>query len=287
MTAPTSPPAVASVAFRHLSALWVQITGTLCNLQCAHCLNASGPRDPWLAPMDGAAVRRAVREAAALGVKEIYFTGGEPFMHPEILPLLEWALAHAPTTVLTNGTLVSESTADSLARLFAGARYNLEIRVSLDDPERDRNDAVRGPGAFDAAVRAIRRLEARGVLTILTATDTATPEAPDLYQRLRTLLLEAGVRRPRVKILPLFPVGRSAREGGGVTPEMLDGLDPARLQCTESRAVTATGVYVCPILAGLPEARLPGPTLAEALTPTRLAHAACVVCWQTGASCRN
>lgn len=37
--------------FVRLTALWIQLTGTWCNLECTHCLNASGPRDPWLRPM--------------------------------------------------------------------------------------------------------------------------------------------------------------------------------------------------------------------------------------------
>ena len=44
--APTAP-------FRGLTTLWVQLTGTWCNLECVHCINASGPTDPWLRPLDG------------------------------------------------------------------------------------------------------------------------------------------------------------------------------------------------------------------------------------------
>jgi len=283
----TSP--VAEAPFRHLGALWVQVTGSWCNLQCRHCINASGPRAPWLAPMDAAEVRARVAEGVALGVKELYFTGGEPFLHPEILPLLAFALERAPTTVLTNGTRIHEVTADRLAALAAAARYSLEIRVSLDDPDRARNDAVRGRGSFARALRAIRRLDARGLLPILTATEVdPSPAGEGRYERLRRLLVQSGVRKPRVKILPLFPVGRMAGCGGGtVSPEMLDGIDPARLQCSDSRAVAAGGVYACPILAGLPSARLAVSSLADALRPTPLSHPACLVCWQTGASCRN
>ena len=287
--APTAHLTPAAAPFRHLTALWVQVTGTYCNLRCVHCINASGPRDPWLAPMDADAVRGWVNEAAELGVREIYFTGGEPFLHPELLPLLAYALERAPTTVLTNGTLIDEPTADALAALAARARYSLELRVSLDDPDRERNDAIRGRGAFARALRAIRRLEARGLLPILTATEVETAPAGDgLYDRLRRLLLDAGVSKPRVKILPLFPVGRMAGHGGGtVTTEMLERIDPARLQCSDSRAVAAGGVYACPILSGLPEARMHASSLAATLTPAPLSHPACLVCWQTGASCRN
>src|SRR6267142_6349442 len=111
-----APPAVpaATVPFRHLAALWVQVTGTLCNLQCVHCINASGPREPWLPPLAADTVRRYIAEAAGLGVKEIYFTGGEPFMHPQIMALRAFALERAPTTVLTNGTLITDAVADAL-----------------------------------------------------------------------------------------------------------------------------------------------------------------------------
>jgi len=72
---------VPAAPFVRLSALWIQITGTWCNLECTHCLNASGPKDPWLSPLDAETVSRAIREAEAFSVKEIYFTGGEPFLH--------------------------------------------------------------------------------------------------------------------------------------------------------------------------------------------------------------
>ena len=119
MSTPAVTPAPVAPApqapFLGLSTLWVQITGTWCNLECRHCINASGPRSPWLKPLDGETIRRAIAEAEALGVKEIYFTGGEPFLHGEILPLLARALEVAPTTVLTNGTLIGPEQADALA----------------------------------------------------------------------------------------------------------------------------------------------------------------------------
>src|SRR5262245_24776343 len=154
-------------------------------------------------------VRRHVDEAARLGAREVYFTGGEPFLHPRLLELLAYALERLPTTVLTNGTLVTDRVADRLAELAAGARYSLEVRVSLDDPDREANDRVRGRGAFERALGAIVRLHGRGLPAILTATDLGTSASP-LYDRLRGLLIEAGVSRPRIKLLPMFPVGRRA-----------------------------------------------------------------------------
>jgi MoaA/NifB/PqqE/SkfB family radical SAM enzyme len=272
--------------FVALSALWLVLPGTLCNLHCTHCLNASGPRDPWLPPLTVETARRAIADAETFGVREIYITGGEPFLHGDILPVLEASLGAAATTVLTNGTVMTDALADRLAALAQSARYSLEIRVSLDAPDVATNDRVRGAGTWRRAVRTIGRLDARGLLPIVTATEQ--DGAVGTYDRFRALLEELGVAKPRVKILPVFPVGRAA----GVSRERLseadlDGFDRTALPCAETRAVAAGGVYVCPILAGLPEARLSDGELAAALRPAPLAHPACVTCYRTGATCRN
>ena len=101
------------------------------------------------------------------------------------------------------------------------------------------------------------------------------------------MLLAAGIRRPRLKIIPVFHMGRLAEKDRRLTPAQLEGFDHSLLQCTETRAVTAEGVYACPILAGLPGARLSSGELAEALGPCALYHSACVTCYETGMTCRN
>ena len=284
-------PSVPTVAFRHLAALWLQITGTWCNLECTHCINASGPNDPWLKPLDAETARRAIDEAERLGVKEIYFTGGEPFLHREILPLLAAALLVAPTTVLTNGTAITEPIADQLAALTSRARYSLEIRVSLDDVDPEANDRVRGEGAWTKAVLAMERLHARGLLPIVTATEISVLNGTTgLYERFRDFLAGLGIDRPRVKIMPVFDLGRQASRDGNrerLTAESLDGFDLGALQCSDTRVVADGGVYACPILAGLEGARLSTGSLEASFRPARLYHPACVTCHRTGMSCRN
>lgn len=277
--------------FVRLSALWIQLTGTWCNLECTHCLNASGPKQPWLQPLDVETARRAIADAERLGVKEIYFTGGEPFLHRHLLPLLEQSLTVAPTTVLTNGTVITPAIADALAALATAAAYSLEIRVSLDDVDAARNDRIRGAGAWAKAVRAVVLLAERGLLPIITATDLLTAEGPQatgMYGRFRDFLVAQGVTRPRVKILPVLPIGRMEAAGGPrLTEAALDGFDRGLLQCAETRVIASGGVYACPILAGLPGARLSESSVEESFRAAPLYHAACVTCHQTGMTCRN
>ncbi|PYO55906.1 MAG: hypothetical protein DMD83_17190 [Candidatus Rokuibacteriota bacterium] len=279
-------PSAPAVPFLRLTTLWVQLAGTWCNLECAHCINASGPGTPWLKPLEGEAVRRAIQSAERLGVKEIYFTGGEPFLHREILPLLGVALAAAPTTALTNGTAITEPVADALAALAQRARYSLEIRVSLDDVEPEANDQVRGRGAWAKAVQAIQRLHAHGLLPIVTATEISA--GGGLYERFRDFLLALGIDKPRVKIMPVFPIGRmQGGDGERLSAASLEGFNTGLLQCSDTRVVADGGVYACPILAGLEGARLSTGDLEAAFRPAPLYHTACVTCHRTGMTCRN
>jgi MoaA/NifB/PqqE/SkfB family radical SAM enzyme len=277
--------------FLRLSALWIQITGTWCNLACTHCINASGPDEPWLKPIAPDVARAAIREADEIGVKEIYFTGGEPFLHGEILELLADALAVAPTTVLTNGTLIDAAMADRLATLARRSLYSLEIRVSLDDTDAEKNDRIRGAGAFDKAVQAIQLLHERGLLPIVTATEITIAEhagGRGIYERFRDFLVAHGIEKPRVKIMPVFALGRSSRGGGRrLTEEDLEGFDRGTLQCSESRVVAEGGVYACPILAGLPGALLSDGSLEASFRDAPLYHPSCVTCHETGMTCKN
>src|SRR5262249_1454108 len=115
-----------------LDTVWFQVAGTVCNLTCRHCFISCGPTNRSHDFMSREDVRRYVTEPATLGVRDFYFTGGEPFLHKELDGILEDALRVAPASVLTNATLDTPDRARSLANLAASSRYSLEMRVSLD-----------------------------------------------------------------------------------------------------------------------------------------------------------
>jgi hypothetical protein len=180
---------------------------------------------------------------------------------------------------------------DALAALAQAATYSLEIRVSLDHVDADLNDRVRGQGAWAKAVRAVRLLNERGLVPIVTATEILSAERAEgtgMYQRFRDFLQAQGVTKPRVKILPVFAIGRlEERDGERLTEEALEGFDRGQLQCAETRVVASGGVYACPILAGLPGARLSDGSLEASFRAAPLYHPACVTCHRTGMTCRN
>jgi len=113
-------------------------------------------------------------------------------------------------------------------------------------------------------------------------------EESGLYTRFRNFLLSLGIDKPRVKIIPIFPIGRMAVVGAPLlTEEVLQGFDFSLLQCSETRVVADGGIYSCPILAGLAEARLSEESLQDSFKPCRLYHPACVTCYHTGMTCKN
>lgn len=282
-----------SAPLRALDTLWFQVSGTLCNLSCGHCFISCTPTNHAHELMTLADVRRRLDEAEALGVREFYFTGGEPFLHPDILAMIESALAFGPVTVLTNGVLIDARKAESLQALADAARYSLDLRISLDGFDADANDAVRGRGTFarvTEALRCLARASLNPVLTVTGACDGA--ETPEGRARFLDFLRALGLAKPRLKVMPLLRLGaEAARTRPYDASETLEGFelsdaDVDALQCSSGRMVTAKGVYVCPILIDAPDARL-GDTLAESLRPFPLRHRSCHTCHAQGLSCRT
>src|SRR5215831_8737440 len=123
------------------SRLWLY-TNFDCNLRCDYCCVRSSPK----APRRAIGAQRAMQiatEAAALGVSEIFVTGGEPFLLPEIGEILSACAVAAPTTVLTNGMLFAGRRLEALRAL---PRDRLSLQISVDSPTPERHDRHRGKG---------------------------------------------------------------------------------------------------------------------------------------------
>src|SRR4029077_362979 len=129
-----------SIALAHLDDLWFQVAGTLCNLTCNHCFISCSPHNRTFGFLDLETVQKALDESIALGVKEYYFTGGEPFMNPDMVAILELTLQYGPATVLTNGTVFKEEGLVRLRQAEDASPYSLEFRVSIDGASALEND---------------------------------------------------------------------------------------------------------------------------------------------------
>jgi len=276
-----------------LDTLWFQVAGTLCNLQCTHCFISSSPTNHAFGMMSLDEVRRYLAEAEALGVKEYYFTGGEPFLNRDILEMIEAALALGPVSVLTNGVLIRPETARRLRELSDGSPYSLDLRISIDGADAPANDAIRGAGTFDRILAGIRGLAAVGLNPVVTVTEALEGAGTrEGRARLLQFLREIGLAQPRLKVMPLLRLGaetkrtRAYQEWESLVGRTLTAEEAEALQCSSCRMATARGVYVCPILVDYPGARM-GATLAETRRPFPLRFPACFTCHEQGLSCRT
>ena len=281
------------VELEGLDELWFQVAGTRCNLTCRHCFISCSPHNDSFGFLSLETVRRTLAESVAWGVREYYFTGGEPFLNPELVPMLVETLGYGPATVLTNGTVLKPGWLETLLSAEASGPYSLEFRVSIDGPDAATNDPIRGEGTFERAMRGVELLVGHGFLPIITMARTwELADDTEVIGRFRDVLARCGCDRPRLKILPRLKLGAEVERTEGyaieerVTGRMLEGYDTSQLICSHSRTVSDAGVHVCPILLDLPAARLGG-TLEEAARGFELAQGACFTCYQYGAICTN
>ena len=221
--APPEPKADRTVGAR----LWLY-TNFDCNLKCAYCCVRSSPKAPRRA-LGLEHIRRIAKEARSLGVKEIFVTGGEPFVLPDIEAIVAACAEAAPTTVLTNGMLFSGR---RLAALRALPRERVTLQISLDSPTPERHDRNRGRGAWARATSGIETARTEGFRVRLAATVADEAEAEEF----RVFLDAEGVAEPdRI-------IRRIALRGFAE-----DGLALARVDLVPEVTITADGVYWHPI----------------------------------------
>ena len=288
----------AAVALSALRTLWFN-TGTLCNLTCANCYIESSPRNDALVYISAAEVREYLDEIArdALPAEEIGFTGGEPFMNPDMLAMLADTLERGfQALVLTNAMRPMMRHKDALAALNAAHPGQLTIRVSLDHYGAALHDLERGRGTFETTMQGMAWLAAED-FRVNVAGRAAFGHEPEAalrqgYARLfaeRDLPLDAA----DPVALMLFPEMDPAAEVPEITESCwgILGKSPDSVMCSSSRMVVRRrgaerpAVLACTLLAYDPQFEL-GATLAEASRPVPLNHPHCAkFCVLGGAAC--
>jgi pyruvate-formate lyase-activating enzyme len=209
------------------SRLWLY-TNFDCNLRCDYCCVRSSPKAPRRA-LGLERVRRIAREAAALGVAEIFVTGGEPFLLDDIGDILAACAAAAPTTVLTNGMLLVGRRLETLRAL---PRDRLTFQISLDSATPERHDRHRGAGSWAKAWKGIERAREAGFRVRLAATVSTDAEAAEFRQFLDSRRIAEADRVVR----------RIALRGFAS-----DGVALGRADLVPEITITADGVYWHPV----------------------------------------
>ncbi|RFP89396.1 radical SAM protein [Rhodobacteraceae bacterium 63075] len=289
----------AHVRLTNPQTLWFN-TGTLCNITCANCYIESSPTNDALVYITRREMTPYLDEIEELGwpIREIGFTGGEPFMNPQMVAMIAEALGRGfEVLVLTNAMrpMMRKRVREALLGLDETARARLTLRISLDHWSEELHDAERGKGSFERTLEGMRWLRDTG-FTMATAGRIAFHESEEaaragyaaLYAREN---FNIDAQDPGMTVL--FP----EMDMGVEVPEITTacwgilGKSPDDVMCSSSRMVVKRrgaerpAVLACTLLAYDRAFEL-GETLAEADRPVALNHPHCAkFCVLGGASC--
>ncbi len=289
----------ASVALTNPKTLWFN-TGTLCNIECVNCYIASSPTNDALVYISAAEVNDYLNQIEARNwpVREIGFTGGEPFMNPEMIEIARAALERGyEVLILTNAMapMMRKKMRTGLLELRREYGPKLTLRISVDHYRPDLHDEERGCGSFAKTVSGMKWLRDNGFNMAVAGRSVWGDSEKDSRIGYAKFFSEYGfsidANDPSKTVL--FPEIDETVEVPEITTKCWSilGKSPEAVMCASSRMVIKRKgakkptVSACTLLPYSPEFEM-GTTLAEAEEDVHLNHPHCAkFCVLGGASC--
>jgi uncharacterized Fe-S cluster-containing radical SAM superfamily protein len=287
----------AVVALTHLTTLWFN-TGSLCNITCVNCYMESSPRNDALAYITLDEMRGYLDEIdrERMTVEEIAFTGGEPFMNPDIIPMIGEALGRGyRVLVLTNAMKPMLNKREKLLALKKMHGDALAVRVSVDHHTREGHEEIRGKDTWPPMIEGLRWLAENG-FNLAVAGRTCWDETEETGRAGYAGLFAAEdipVDAGNPARLVLFPEMDAEVDVPEITVHCWDilGIRPETMMCASSRMVIKrkgadTPVVVPCTLLPYDEAFELGNKLSDSAKAVQLNHPHCAkFCVLGGASC--
>ncbi|GAA6207456.1 hypothetical protein NBRC116601_07490 [Cognatishimia sp. WU-CL00825] len=289
----------ASVRLENPQTLWFN-TGTLCNIECENCYILSSPTNDALVYMSADEISDYLDQLDDRNwdVSEIAFTGGEPFMNPEMIEMARRALARGyEVLILTNAMLPMQrkKVKQGLQELNKRFGEKLTLRISVDHWSEELHDKERGTGSFAKTLAGMLWLRDNKIKmavagrTVWGDTDVASRQGYAELYRKHNFNIDA--QNPGETVL--FPEMDEKIEVPEITTACWGILDksPSQVMCSNSRMVVKhkgadrPSVIACTLLPYEKEFDM-GSTLQEAEQPVQLNHPHCAkFCVLGGASC--
>ena len=275
-----------------LRELWFH-TGTNCNLRCPFCLEGSRPGDNRINFLTFDDVKPFIQEALDLGVEKLSFTGGEPFVNPDMVNILDYALCFRPCLVLSNATEPLMNRLHEVLQLNSKPN-SLNFRVSIDHPDEKKHDQARGKGNFRKSLATLSRLHEYG-FGISVARLIQEGEDTDAVNRAyQSIFRSIGLPEDtRMVAFPDFFLPGSIADVPQITERCmqtyLDAEKRREFMCNFSKMIVKkngkVGVYACTLVDDDPDYNV-GETLTESMKiRVMLRHHRCYSCFAYGASC--
>ena len=287
----------ARVGLKKLETLWFN-TGTLCNLACVNCYIESTPKNNRLVYLSHAEAVSYLDEIRdnQLGTAEIGITGGEPFMNPDILKIMETSLERGfRLLVLTNAMRPMMKCADGLLKLNETYSDQMTLRVSVDHFKPELHEEERGPNSWEPMMKGLQWLSEHGFNIDIAGRTRWGEEEAELRDGFAAFFENNNIKidAQNHKQLILFPEMEENNDVPEITTACWSILDvnPADMMCSSSRMVVKhrgdknPSVHACTLLAYDQQFNL-GETLKEASRPVPLNHRFCAkFCVLGGGAC--
>ena len=289
----------ASVPLMKASTLWFN-TGTLCNIECVNCYIESSPSNDRLVYMTTAEVTDFLDQIVdrKWQTTEIAFTGGEPFMNPDMIDMARVSLERGyDVLILTNAMLPMMRKTIKAGLLALRETYGdkLTLRISLDHFKAENHDAERGKGSYDVTIKGMQWLRDNGFNMAVAGRTVWGDSDSESRAGYATLFAEHSfnidAQNPGITVL--FPEMDESIDVPEITTACWGILNksPRDIMCASSRMVvkrkgaSSPAVLACTLLAYAPEFEL-GNTLEQAEGAIKLNHPHCAkFCVLGGASC--
>lgn len=287
----------AAVGLKRLRTLWFN-TGSLCNITCVNCYMDSSPKNDALVYLTLGEFEKYINEIrdTGLDVEEIAFTGGEPFMNPDLIAMIGLACERGfKVLVLTNAMKPMLNKRKPLAEILERYPDAVSLRVSIDHSSRARHEEIRGRNSWAPMIEGLRWLSDQPC-GLAVAGRTLWDEDEQLSRAAYQALFAGegiAVDAADPARLVLFPEMDAEVDVPEITTKCWGILDisPDSMMCATSRMVvkrkeaTSPVVVPCTLLPYDPAFEM-GNTLAESAGDVQLNHPHCArFCVLGGASC--
>jgi len=287
----------ATVSLTRLETLWFN-SGSLCNIECTNCYMQSGPKKDDLAYIRLNHVKNFIDEIKNknMPVREVGFTGGEPFMNPDIIEILDLVLSSGfSALVLTNAMKPLWQKREKLFSLNSRFAEKLKLRVSLDHYTSAIHETERGAGSWKPTMDGIKWLIESGFQIDIAGRTMWNEDEQTTRNEFQKLFEQIGLGLDAndKSRLVMFPEMDETQDVPEITTACWDilGVRPDAQMCATSRMVvlrkndSAPRVVPCTLLPYDKKFDF-GPTLESALGEVALNHPHCAkFCVLGGASC--
>ena len=287
----------ASVSPRQLETLWIN-TGSMCNLTCKNCYIESSPTNDRLSYISVDEVQVLLDEIKSekFPTKEIAFTGGEPFLNEDMIPIMTLCLTRGfSILVLSNAMQTMHRQAAALANLHAQYGDMIRIRVSLDHYSEQLHAKERGKRSWAPAIKGLKWLSSEGFCFSVAGRTYWNEDDKSLRAGYAALFDQENIHLNAAspEHLMLFPEMDASQDVPEITTSCWKILDknPADIMCSSSRMVVKRkgdarpSIMACTLLPYDQRFNL-GSTLKESWRSVKLNHPHCTkFCILGGGSC--